>query len=111
MESGLLLVCLISLLDFQVVRSFNANFYTMAMQSGLSAGIINPLSEDMMRSYYSFCALMNYDEIVRNILNSMEVRKCKAVTPATKAEMTLKTAIEKGLKEEAHHITAELVKR
>ena len=34
----------------------------------------------------------------------------QAVTPATKAEMTLKTAIEKGLKEEAHHITAELVK-
>ena len=34
----------------------------------------------------------------------------QAVTPATKAEMTLKTAIEKGLKEEAHHITAELEK-
>ena len=37
-------------------------------------------------------------------------QKVQAVTPATKAEMTLKTAIEKGLKEEAHHITAELVK-
>ena len=34
----------------------------MAMQNGLSAGIINPSSEDMMRSYYSFCALMNYDK-------------------------------------------------
>ena len=40
----------------------NSNFYTMAMQNGLSAGIINPSSEDMMRSYYSFCALMNYDK-------------------------------------------------
>ena len=30
----------------------NANFYTMAMFQGLSAGIINPASEDMMRSYY-----------------------------------------------------------
>ena len=41
--------------------AINSNFYTMAMQNGLSAGIINPSSEDMMRSYYSFCALMNYD--------------------------------------------------
>ena len=40
----------------------NSNFYTMAMQNGLSAGIINPSSEDMMCSYYSFCALMNYDK-------------------------------------------------
>ena len=36
----------------------NANFYTMAMHSGLSAGIINPSSEDMMRAYYSYCALI-----------------------------------------------------
>ena len=28
-------------------------------QNGLSAGIINPLSEDMMRSYYAYRALMN----------------------------------------------------
>ena len=88
----------------------NSNFYTMAMQSGLSAGIINPLSEDMMRSYYSFCALMNYDENWEKYIEQYGSQKVQAVTPATKAEMTLKTAIEKGLKEEAHHITAELVK-
>ena len=33
----------------------NANFYTMAMQNGLTAGIINPSSEDMMRSYHLLC--------------------------------------------------------
>ena len=32
--------------------AINANFYTMAMQNGLTAGIINPSSEDMMRSYH-----------------------------------------------------------
>ena len=47
---------------FRTVRQLIQNFYTMAMQNGLSAGIINPSSEDMMRSYYSFCALMNYDK-------------------------------------------------
>ena len=36
----------------------NSNFYTMAMQNGLSAGIVNPSSEDMMRSYYSYCCLL-----------------------------------------------------
>ena len=63
-----------------------------------------------MRSYYSFCALMNYDENCEKYIEQYGSQKVQAVTPATKAEMTLKTAIEKGLKEEAHHITAELVK-
>lgn len=40
----------------------NANFYTMAMWNGLSAGIINPASEEMMKSYYAFHALANLDE-------------------------------------------------
>ena len=39
----------------------NAAFFTMAMQNGLSAAIINPNSEAMMRAYYSFRALMNLD--------------------------------------------------
>ncbi|MDD3253133.1 MAG: homocysteine S-methyltransferase family protein [Lachnospiraceae bacterium] len=42
-------------------ENINAAFFTMAMQSGLSAAIINPNSEAMMRSYYSFRALMNLD--------------------------------------------------
>ena len=40
----------------------NSAFYTMAMMNGLSAGIINPASEDMMRAWYAFHALMNLDE-------------------------------------------------
>ncbi len=39
----------------------NAAFFTMAMQNGLSAAIINPNSEAMMRAYYSFKALMDLD--------------------------------------------------
>ncbi|MCD8122587.1 MAG: homocysteine S-methyltransferase family protein [Clostridiales bacterium] len=39
----------------------NAAFFTMAMQSGLSAAIINPNSEAMMRAYYSYRALMALD--------------------------------------------------
>ena len=39
----------------------NGAFFTMAVESGLSAAIINPNSEAMMRAYYSFNALMNLD--------------------------------------------------
>lgn len=39
----------------------NAAFFTMALQNGLSAAIINPNSEAMMRAYYSFRALADLD--------------------------------------------------
>lgn len=39
----------------------NAAFFTMAMEAGLNAAIINPNSEAMMRSFYSFNALMDRD--------------------------------------------------
>ncbi len=39
----------------------NAAFFTMAMQNGLNAAIMNPNSEAMMRSYYSFRALSDLD--------------------------------------------------
>lgn len=89
--------------------AINSNFYTMAMQNGLSAGIINPSSEDMMRSYYSFCALMNYDS---NCEAYIRQYGSQPVLPAASegSRMTLKEAIEKGLKEEAHHATRTLLK-
>ncbi|MCB6645125.1 homocysteine S-methyltransferase family protein [[Clostridium] scindens] len=89
--------------------AINSNFYTMAMQNGLSAGIINPSSEDMMRSYYSFCALMNYDS---NCEAYIRQYGSQPVLPASSegSRMTLKEAIEKGLKEEAHHATRTLLK-
>lgn len=40
----------------------NAAFFTMAMENGLNAAIINPHSEAMMRAYYSFRVLANLDE-------------------------------------------------
>lgn len=88
--------------------AINSNFYTMAMQNGLSAGIINPSSEDMMCSYYSFCALMNYDENCEAYIHQYGNQTSSAPV-SRKAEITLKEAIEKGLKEEAHHTTRKLL--
>lgn len=88
----------------------NSNFYTMAMQAGLSAGIINPMSEEMMRSYDSFCALMNYDVNCERYIGRYGNQPAAAPAVLKPAEITLRAAIEKGLKEEAHHAAYELVK-
>ena len=91
----------------------NANFYTMAMQAGLSAGIINPLSEDMMGSYHSFCALMGYDNNCEAYILKYggQDRSQGAKAPAgTDVKISLSDAIVKGLKEEAHHAAAKLLK-
>ena len=88
----------------------NANFYTMAMQNGLSAGIINPSSEDMMRSYHSYCALMNYDTNCENYIAHYGNQEPAKTTVPAGQQIDLKTAIEKGLKEDAYQTTVALVK-
>ena len=101
----------------------NSNFYTMAMYSGLSAGIINPSSEDMMRSFYAYHALMNLDENFGNYIErfskvtqtiqtvSMDQGNGAAggTAAAGGGSRTLQTAIEKGLKEEAREMTRALL--
>ena len=88
----------------------NSHFYTMAMQNGLNAGIINPLSEEMMKSYYSFCALMGFDDNFEQYISAYGGTKKAGEQTVKKQEVTLYQAIEKGLKEEAHHLAGELVK-
>lgn len=88
----------------------NANFYTMAMQNGLTAGIINPSSEDMMHAYYSYCALMGFDKNCENYIERCKKPDAVTETVVSAAQMDLKTVIIKGLKEEAFASTKELVK-
>ncbi len=85
--------------------AINGHFYTMALQAGLGAGIINPLSEDMMKSYHSYCALMGYDENFETYIRRYGNQSAQkpAVGSAEDVGMSLKAAIEKGLKEEARH--------
>ncbi|MCC2253462.1 homocysteine S-methyltransferase family protein [Ruminococcus sp. CLA-AA-H200] len=95
----------------------NAAFYTMAMMNGLSAGIINPSSEDMMRAWYAFHALMNLDPNCGRYIGRFSAASdqaggagsISASRNRTGSTLTLKEAIEKGLKEDASSITAALV--
>lgn len=88
----------------------NSAFYTMALQNGLSAGIINPLSAEMMQSYYAYCALDDKDEnFARYIERYGQSTKAEPL-PGPESGMTLSVSIEKGLKEEAYRIAAQEVK-
>lgn len=90
----------------------NAAFYTMAMLNGLSAGIINPASEDMMKSWYAYHALQDLDvNCERYIEKYADIPKTSAVPVLAADNMTLQTAIEKGLKEEAHTIAEYLAEK
>ena len=89
----------------------NSIFYTMAMQNGLSVGIINPNSEDMMKAWYAYHALMNLDSNCENYINKYAQQPGTAPVSATGSahKMTLKSAIERGLREEANSITSEMI--
>ncbi len=87
----------------------NAHFYTMAMQVGLSAGIVNPSSEEMMRSYYAYCALTDQDPNFEAYIQRFGGTDTAAPKGKKDSELTLQAAIEKGLKEEAKEAATELL--
>ena len=97
----------------------NSAFFTMAMQSGLSAAIINPNSEAMMRAYYSFNALMDRDPQCGDYIaiygGAPAVSLGKTLTKnsggsASGAGLSLGATIEKGLKEDARRAVEEALK-
>ena len=90
-------------------ENINSSFFTMAMQKGLSSAIINPYSDKMMESYYSFLALANCENGTENYIDfASSFTEEKKV--ATHEITSLKTAIEKGLEEKAKILATELIK-
>lgn len=83
----------------------NANFYTMAMQNGLSCAIINPNSEAMMRSYQAFLALTAQDEQCAAYIAAYGGQQSATPVSAAQAAMPLGESIERGLKEHAVQAT------
>lgn len=99
----------------------NSHFYTLALQAGLTAGIINPSSEDMMNAYTSYLALQGLDENCSNYITRFSNQpKRVMVQPeaavATQGSQTnlaekpaLTMAVEKGWKAESVKYTKELL--
>lgn len=106
----------------------NTAFFTQALANGLDAAIMNPNSDDMMKAYYSFCALNGYDsqcqgyiEFATNfVAKTAVVSAAKSVGVAApvagnsgqmenKANTPLTDAIIKGMKDAAGRITSELM--
>ncbi len=98
-EMGICTVLGVSNISFGLPKrdAINTAFFTLALQSGLSAGIINPKSEAMMNAYYSFNALAGLDDNCTEYIESVTDTKTQTASP----EISLHTAIVKGLKDEA----------
>ena len=95
----------------------NGTFFTLALENGLSAAIMNPYSPDMMKAYYTFKALKGLDE---NCADYIEAAKSFAVTVNAVTGGTVKSvdeygselqrAIIKGFKDKAGDITRCMLK-
>ena len=89
----------------------NSAFFAMALSKGLSAVIMNPKSEEMMRTYYSSRALLglddNFSDYIARAAAEPQSGSPSAIAPANE---TLGSAIIKGLGKEALVHLASLLK-
>lgn len=112
-EMGLHTVLGVSNISFGLPErvKINTAFFTMAMQNGLSAGIVNPSSDMMMDAYYSFNALIGEDDQCMNYIEkcSTSIEQPKQANASTSTDMNLEQAIIKGLSESAYQSTVKLL--
>lgn len=96
----------------------NAAFFAMALQNGLNAAIINPNSEAMMRSYYSFRALADLDPQCRDYIDvysgqvatlGQTLTRGKGATSAQGQDYGLGESIIRGLRDRAYEAVKELL--
>jgi 5-methyltetrahydrofolate--homocysteine methyltransferase len=89
----------------------NSTFFALALQSGLSAAIMNPYSGEMMGVWHAYRALSGYDENCADyIAYAADLPTMAAVAPATAPQAAptasgepgdLRHAVCKGLREQA----------
>ena len=96
--------------------AINSTFFTLAMNNGLSAAIMNPYSAEMMKAYYSFCALHGLDEncmeyiaFSETVTQETVVNNVSKTTSTAEHGSSLQNAIVKGLREQAAAVTKEML--
>ena len=96
----------------------NGNFFTLALYNGLSAGIVNPYSNEIMKAYHAFRAINgldnNFEKYIKFTENlprqtTVAVDTTTKTTDSGEYKSELQKAIIKGLKEQASAITKELL--
>ena len=80
-----------------------STFFAMALERGLSAAIMNPFSEDMMRTYYSYRALIGADAGFEDYIAFASDQKNGTAAVQT-SEMTLGEAVFKGMANRAYEL-------
>lgn len=103
----------------------NGIFFALALENGLSAAIMNPYSNDMMKAYYGFRALKGLDENCADYIDAAQSFAAVSASAAagsngssleseTKSgeefSSELRRAVVKGFKDKAGVLTAELLK-
>ncbi len=95
-------------------ENIHTTFFAMALSKGLDAAIMNPRAKKMMDVYYSFQALHNLDPMCERYIAYAAETKSEQKEPVKEDkksnEEALKSAIIKGLKDEAKQITEKLIK-
>ncbi|MBE6593449.1 MAG: homocysteine methyltransferase [Ruminococcaceae bacterium] len=94
-----------------------SSFFVMALNNGLSAAIMNPYSLEMMKAYYTYCALAGLDDNCMDFISFAERIPTEQQIGTTvqipkndvQYSSKLQYAIVKGLKDSAETLTSELL--
>jgi len=78
----------------------NAAFLAMAIEAGLDAAIVNPLSDGLMSAYYSACALTGKDPQFAKYLANY-AGQAPAAAPTASSDFSLRDAVMQGLEKGA----------
>ncbi len=94
----------------------NSVFFALALENGLSGAIMNPYSDEMMKTYYTYKALKGLDDNCQEYISVAEkftstvIDSKKETTDITENSSELQYAVIKGFKEKASEITKEMLK-
>ena len=96
----------------------NSTFFALALGKGLSAAIMNPYSEEMMKTYHAFCALDGQDEncaayinFAQNLPVAQTISTPIQSSVAANAEGSeLQKAVTRGLRDRAAALTRQELK-
>ena len=89
----------------------NSVFFSMALQNGLSAAIINPNADGMMQAYYSYRALAGLDPQCGGYIERYDSQAAEKATSLPGEEKSLGECVEKGLRENAVTVVKKLLEQ